>query len=421
MQKGVTAYDIGAPDNANYDEAKANPYPRLPALMVLNDGTPVRTSAQWEKRRAEIKTLFDENIYGKYPSHIPGVAWRVTGTEQKEVSGIPVLVKHVHGHVDNSAYPVISVAINIDVVTPLATRGRKVPVIIGGGSVRPRPVFHFPPGRPAHRLKMPDNPPDSAKLLLEKGWGFVFIDYNGVQADNGAGLTQGIIGLANRGRPRKLDDWGVLRAWAWADSRAMDYLKTDPDVNVKAVGVMGHSRGGKAALVAMVDDPRIAIGYISSSGAGGANLYRRNYGETIGNLASTSEFHWFAGNFLRYAASGHTPNEIPVDAHEFIALVAPRPIFIGGGALIAEPAYAPGDAWQDAKGMFMAAAAASPAWMIQGVKGLGATTFPPINTLIDDGRIAYRQHAYGHTPAPNWPYFIAFAARYLNPPAQQRR
>ncbi len=421
MRKGVTAYDIGAPDNANYDEAKANPYPRLPALMVLNDGTPVTTPAQWEKRRAEIKTLFDENIYGKYPANIPGVTWRVTGTEQKEVSGIPALVKHVSGHVDNSAYPAISVTIAMDVVTPLVTRGRKIPVIIGGESVRPRPVFHLPPGQPVHRLKMPENPPDSAKLLLEKGWGFVFIDYNSVQADNGAGLARGIIGLTNEGRPRRLDDWGVLRAWAWADSRAMDYLQTDPDVNAGAVGIMGHSRGGKAALVAMADDPRIAIGYISSSGAGGANLYRRNYGETIGNLASPSEFHWFAGNFLRYAASDHTPNEIPVDAHELIALVAPRPIFIGAGALITEQAYAPGDAWQDAKGMFMAATAASPAWTVLGVKGLGTTTFPSMNTLIDDGRIAYRQHAYGHTPAPNWPYFIAFAARYLKTAAPQTR
>jgi len=176
---------------------------------------------------------------------------------------------------------------------------------------------------------------------------------------------------------------------------------------------MGHSRGGKAALVAMADDPRIAIGYISSSGAGGANLYRRNYGETMGNLAGVSEFHWFAGNFLRYAAAGHTANEMPVDAHEFIALVAPRPIFIGGGALITDPEYAPGDAWQDAQGMFEAAVAASPAWRVLGVQGLGITTFPPVNTLVQTGRIAYRQHAYGHTPAPNWPFFIDFAGRYL--------
>jgi hypothetical protein len=413
LQPPSTAYDIGKPGNANYDEARANPYPGLPPLLVLKDGTAVRTTAQWQKRRTEIKALFDEHIYGKYPARIPAVTWTVTSLEQMTVQGVPAVVKHVTGHVDNSAYPAITVDIQLDVVTPQATKGRKVPVIIGGGSIRPRPVFTPPPGAAVHKLKSPDNPPDSAKLLLEKGWGFVWINNTDVQADNGAGLTKGIIGLVNKGQPRGMDDWGVLRAWAWSDSRALDYLQTDPDVNGRAVGVMGHSRGGKAALVAMVDDPRFAIGFISSSGAGGANLYRRNYGEPIGNLASNNEFHWFAGNFLRYAAKGHTPDEMPVDAHEFIALVAPRPVFIGGGALIIDPDYAPGDAWQDAQGMFMAAAAASPAWELSGKKGLGISALPPMGTLIDKGEIGFRQHEYGHTPAPNWPSFIAFASRTL--------
>jgi hypothetical protein len=198
------------------------------------------------------------------------------------------------------------------------------------------------------------------------------------------------------------------------DSRALDYLATDPDVNAKAVGVFGHSRGGKAALVAMVEDPRFAIGYISSSGGGGANLYRRNYGEPTANLASVTEFDWYAGNFLKYAAVGHSANEMPVDAHQFIALVAPRPIFIGGGELWTDADYAPGDAWQDSKGMFMAAAAASPAWDLLGRKGLGTTTFPQVNTLLDSGDVAWRQHEYGHTPAPNWPAFIQFASKYLH-------
>jgi len=413
LQPPATAYDIGKPGNANYDEAKANPYPNLPPLLVLKDATPVRNAAQWQKRRAEIKALFDENVYGKYPAHIPAVTWKVTGTDQLTVQGVPALVKHVTGHVDNSAYPAITVDIQLDVVTPQAMHGRKVPVIIGGGSIRPRPTFTPPPGQAVHKLKSPDNPPDSAKLLLEKGWGFVWINNNEVQADNAAGLTKGIIGLVNKGRPRALDDWGVLRAWAWSDSRALDYLRTDPDVNGREVGIMGHSRGGKAALVAMVDDARFAIGFISSSGAGGANLYRRNYGEPMGSLAGINEFHWFAGNFLRYAAKGHTPDDMPVDSHQFIALVAPRPVFIGGGALLTDPDYLPGDAWQDTQGMFMAAMAASPAWEILGKKGLGASALPELGVLIDKGEIGFRQHEYGHTPAPNWPYFIAFADRYL--------
>ena len=232
-----------------------------------------------------------------------------------------------------------------------------------------------------------------------------------VQADNGAGLDKGIIGLVNKGKPRSMDDWGVLRAWAWGDSRIIDYLETDADVDAKKIGVMGHSRGGKAALVAEVDDTRFAIGYISSSGAGGADLYRRNYGETTSSITSPSEFHWFAGNFLKYAAVGHTANELPVDSDEFIALVAPRAIFIGGGALLTDPQYVPGDAWQDAQGMFIAAVAASPAWDLLGAKGIGTKSFPPMGTLIDSGDVAFRQHQYGHTPAPNWPYFLEFAVK----------
>jgi hypothetical protein len=410
MQAPATAYDIGKPGNANYDEAKANPYPKLPDVLTMNNGTTVKTAAQWAKRSAEIRAMFDENVYGKYPQHIPAVTWKVESVEEIPVAGIPATVKHVTGRVDNSAHPAISVEMHLDVVTPAASKGKKVPVIVGGGSIRPRPAF---PGQMLHKLKSPDDPPDSTKLLLQQGWGFVGRNSNEVQADNGAGLDKGIIGLVNMGRPRSLDDWGVLRAWAWGDSRILDYLATDPDVDAKKVGVTGHSRGGKAALVAMVDDPRFAIGYISSSGAGGADLYRRDYGERIGNLAGASEFHWFAGNFLKYAAVGHSANEMPVDSHEFLALVAPRPVFIGGGALLMDPVYAPGDAWQDAQGMFMAAVAASPVWNLLGAKGLGTVTFPPMGTLIDTGDVAFRQHEYGHTPAPNWPYFLEFAMREL--------
>jgi pimeloyl-ACP methyl ester carboxylesterase len=406
------------PDFTNYDEAKANPYPKLPDLLTLNDGTKVTTPAQWEKRRAEIKALFDENVYGKYPRHIPGVTWKVESVTQQTIDGIPAIVKHVIGHVDNSGDPAITVDIPVDVVTPASTKGHGVPVIIGGGTVHPR--FDLT-GASGPYLRLPGfdmciavgpRVEPSEQQLLERGWGFVSVDVNAVQADNGAGLDKGIIGLVNKGKPRKMDDWGVLRAWAWADSRAIDYLLTDKDVDGKKIGVMGHSRGGKAALVALVDDPRIAIGFVSSSGAGGANLYRRNYGELPENVAAANEYHWMAANFLRYAAVGHTANEMPVDSHEFIALVAPRAIFIGGGGLIMQPACAiPGDAWQDAHGMFIAEVAASPAWTLLGAQGLGTSTFPKVETFIDTGDMAFRQHPYGHTPMPNWSYFIQFAAK----------
>lgn len=420
--------ELRAPKNAvnptgtnftNYDERKANPYPALPDLLAFKNGKSVKTRADWNRRRVEIKQMFDSEVYGKYPANLPKVTWSVDATENVTFEGIPVVVKRVTGHVDNSSYPSITVPLGLTLVTPASAKGRRVPVIIGGGNIPPAAAPGAAPGRgapvagrgaPNPRLSGP--PADSsAKQLLAKGWGFVSVNANQIQPDNGAGLTGGIIGLVNKGQPRKLDDWGVLRAWAWAQSRAMDYLVTDRDVDRNKVGVFGHSRGGKGALIALVDDPRFAIGFISSSGAGGANLYRRNYGELSENLCAPNEFHWMAGNFLKYCAVGYTIDELPVDSHEFIALVAPRAIFIGGGDLIMEPGMIPGDAWQDAKGMFMAAAAASPAWEFYGKKGLPSDAMPKIETVVDSGSVAFRQHLYGHVPGPNWSHFIAFADR----------
>jgi hypothetical protein len=231
-----------------------------------------------------------------------------------------------------------------------------------------------------------------------------------VQADNGAGLTKGIIGLANKGQPRAVDDWGGLRAWAWGVSKAIDYFETDPAVDAKRVAIEGHSRFGKAALVAMAYDPRVAIGFISSSGEGGAKLHRRDWGEIVENIAGTGEYHWMAGNFIKYAGPLNW-NDLPVDSHELIAMCAPRPVFISAGTKDA------GDGWVDAKGSFLAAAGASPVYELLGKKGLGTTEFPPVETTLIDGDVAFRQHSAGHTPEPNWPTFLKFSERYFDRPS----
>jgi hypothetical protein len=155
----------------------------------------------------------------------------------------------------------------------------------------------------------------------------------------------------------------------------------------------------------MAYDERFAIGFISSSGQGGAKLHRRDYGEIVENLASSGEYHWMAGNYMKYAGP-LTWNDLPVDAHELIALVAPRPVFISSGAF-------EGDAWVDARGMFMAAAAAGPVYRLLGARDLGTNEFPPIETALTDGDIGFRQHSGGHTPGPNWPTFLQFAERYF--------
>jgi hypothetical protein len=410
-----TAYDPGKPGNVNYDEARAQSHPNLPDVLTLNNGAKVTSPAQWKKRAAEIRAMFDSEVFGKYPKDLPKVSWRVTGTEEREVEGIPALVKHVTGHVDNARYPAIGLDIQLDVVTPAAMKGKKVPVILGGGSIRPRPVFPLPPpGAVAHMTLAPTGAPSSEKLLLQRGWGFVWINATDIQPDNGASFEKGIIGLMSKGQPRKAGDWGVLRAWAWADSRALDYLQTDPEVNGKQIGIMGHSRFGKGAVVAMADEPRFAIGFISSSGEGGANLFRRDFGQTVVETQGPNDFHWFAANLFKYAGQGHSAEEMAFDEHEFLALIAPRPVFIGAGATLLDAKYFPGDGWVDAKGMFMAEVAASPVWVLLGGKGTVETEFPPVGNIIDKGDLAFRQHEYGHTPAPNWPYFIQFAGKYFH-------
>jgi hypothetical protein len=254
------------------------------------------------------------------------------------------------------------------------------------------------------------------KPLLERGWGIAILSPTSFQADDGSGLTVGIIGLMNKGQPRNLNDWGTLRAWAWGASRALDYLETDKAVDASRVGLEGHSRFGKTVLVAMAYDPRFAIVYSSSSGEGGAKLYRHIFGEQMANVAGPALYHWFDGNFLRYAGP-LTPGDLPVDNHELIALCAPRPVFIGGGSTAGDGYANPkGDAWADPQGMFLAEVAAGPVYKLLGRTGLGTTEFPPMETALISGDLGFRQHPDGHTPVPNWPAFLEFASRYFEGP-----
>jgi hypothetical protein len=245
--------------------------------------------------------------------------------------------------------------------------------------------------------------------VIKKGWGFAIVVPNSIQADNGAGLTKGIIGLCNKGQPRKPEDWGALRAWAWGASRALDYFETDKSADARQVGIEGLSRYGKAALVAMAYDERFAIGFIGSSGAGGAKLFRRTLGELVENLTSSGEYHWMAGNFLKYGGP-LTCFDLPVDAHQLIALCAPRPIFISYGASTGPGAEGQ---WVDQRGSFMAAVQAGPVYELLGKKGLGTADFPPAETSLINGELAWRQHKGGHMTGPNWPTFLEFAGRYV--------
>lgn len=434
-QLGITKLRPGRNGNpnatnnpANYDEAKANPFPDWPDALTLRNGQKVTTAETWWKlRRPEIVEDFEREVIGRVPKDVPKVTWTITTQATDRVVGkLPVLAKQLVGHVDNSTCPSISVDIQMTLVTPKEAKGR-VPVLMmfggfGGGGFPRRPGEPAPPNQ-FSRFLPPG--PSSQEMLIEAGWGYATIIPNSIQADNGAGLTKGIIGLCNKGQPRKPDDWGSLRAWAWGAARGLDYLETDSTVDAKKVGIEGVSRFGKAALVTMAFEPRFAVVLVGSSGEGGAKPHRRDFGEAVENLTGSGGYHWMAGNFLKYGAEEavfgrKTPNDLPVDAHELIALCAPRPTFISYG--IPEK----GDAnWLDQQGSYMATVAAGPVFRLLGARDVGdaddyrTAKKPPVNTGLLDGELAWRQHDGGHEDRTNMKYFIAWANRLIkhNPPA----
>jgi hypothetical protein len=429
-QLGITRLRPGpsgnesAPNHANYDESLANPYPNLPESLTLKNGDRVTTAETWWKlRRPEIVEDFEREVLGRVPKNVPKVTWNVVETRETMVGDKPVVEKQLLGQVDNSQCPAIEVAISMTVATPKNAPG-KVPVLMmyGGFGFGPRGANgKGPPGRggPVPGKQFAPQGPSKTDQLIAAGWGYALISPASIQADNGQGLTRGIIGLCNRGQPRKPDDWGSLRAWAWGASRGLDYLETDSAVDARRVGIEGVSRYGKAALVAMAFEPRWAMVLVGSSGEGGAKLHRRNFGEAVENLTGSGEYHWMAGNFLKYGAEESkfgrmTAGDIPVDAHQLIALCAPRMTFISYGV----PER--GDArWLDQQGSFMAAVAAGPVFRLLGAKDLGTSDeyqrekMPAVNTDLLTGHLAWRQHDGGHTDTPNIEHFIRWAERHF--------
>lgn len=446
QQLGITSLrpgPSGDPKNANAantDESKANPYPQLPELMTLNSGDMVTTADQWwQQRRPEIVEHFEREVLGRIPATVPSVKWELLKTVDKKLGETDVIEKRLVGRVDNSDCPEIEVNIMMAVVVPKAAQ-RAVPTLMMFGFTRFGPDgedIDFG-GRFRGGIQ-PGGPPPATQQLVEAGWGYATISVGSIQDDSGGeqpnrfgpprgasqtgegqtggGLTRGIIGLTNKGQPRKPDQWGSLRAWAWGASRGFDYLETDSSIDATRVGIEGVSRYGKAALVAMAFDQRFALVLVGSSGEGGASLYRRNFGEAVENLTGSGEYHWMAGNFLKYGTAESSfgsmnANDLPVDSHMLIALCAPRMTFISYG--VPEK----GDAlWLDQQGSFMAAVAAQPAFRLLGARDLGRSDdynsekMPPVNTDLLNGELAWRQHDGGHTDLPNIPHFVKWANR----------
>ncbi len=445
-----------APNHANYDEEKANPYPNVPDPLTMNDGAKVTSPEMWwNKRRPELVEMFSKYVYGRVPEHTPKVKWTVNTVDREMIGFTPVIAKDLIGEVDNSEYPAISVKIHMTLVTPANAKGPVPVLMIFGRAGFPNP--NEPRGADIDRLNEAwkalliqqdpslkqvfaqhpawepikesplfqppqlneDGDPPNQWQLVAAGWGFALFDPASVQADSGAGLTRGIIGLVNKGQPRRPEDWGALRAWAWGAGRGLDYLETDSAVDAKHIGIEGVSRYGKAALVTMAFDQRFAMVLVGSSGKGGATLLRRNYGEAVESLTG-GEYYWMAGNFMKYGASDATfgsmnPGDIPVDSNELISLCAPRLTFISYGI------PAKGDAhWLDHEGSFMATVDAGRVFRLLGAKGLDVegdyrtAKMPPVNQGLMTGELAWRQHDGGHTDAPNIKWFIQWADQKMN-------
>jgi len=427
------------PNNqATFDEALANPYTNsLPDVLRMRDGTKVTRADQWPARRAEIQADFEREVYGRIPANTPKVTWVVTATTPGTNGGIPTVTRTLVGRVDNSGYTNLTVNIQASYTVP-ANATAPVPIMIefGGGfglgapngrgrgplsgSQTNAPGTNAAGAVPGRRGGSGNfgGEPASRVLAITHGWGYGQIVPTSIQADNNHFAT-GIIGLVGQGRPRRPDDWGALRAWQWGVSRLIDYFEASPDSHVDAteVSIEGLSRYGKAAIVTEALEPRIAVGLIGSSGEGGVKLHRHLFGEAVENLAG-GEYYWMAGNFIKYGAADplKTAADLPVDAHELIALCAPRPCFISYGVV------EHGDAkWVDAHGSFMAGVLAGPVYRLLGKQDFGTPgdyltdAMPPVNQLIG-GDLAWRQHDGGHDVTPNWPAFFQWVSAYVQAP-----
>ncbi len=363
----------------------------------MSDGKPVGDAKTWARRRAEIMQLYETKIYGRTPATTPKVSWTVAETDAKAREGA-VVRKKVVGTIGTNPD---AQKITVMVTTP-ANAKKAAPVILlvnfGGG---PPP----PPGTTARGPGFnPHSDPPAADDILARGWGYATVGYGDIQPDRANTAGEAVMAMAATAAGSKAgapDDWGTIGVWSWGVSRIVDYLETDRAVDAKRIAVFGHSRLGKTVLWASAKDERIAAVFSSCSGEMGAALARRDWGETVDDMAQN--FPWqFAPALQQWVGRW---NDMPVDAHMLIALSAPRPVFITGGTT---------DQWADPAGMFKAAVAAGPVYRLLGRKDLGTTELPPLDTPLTTGDLGYHYHTGGHTATPaDWQAFLVFLGKYF--------
>jgi len=401
----ISAMAIGQSPPANYDEAKVGSY-TLPDPLVFNNGKPVRTASDWiKRRRPEVLELFAQNMFGRSPQPPRSIKYDVFDTDMHALGGKAVR-KQVT--IQLSAKPD---GPKEDLLIYLPANARKpVPVILSLNFSGNQTASHEPQIKLAtvwnakthEKQQAPEQSRgrelETVEKVLARGYGYATLCYQDIEPDFKGGYAYGVRPLffkAGQTEPSG-DDWGAIGAWSYGLSRALDYLEKDKDVDAKRVAILGHSRLGKTVLWAGAMDQRFAMVLSSCSGEGGASLARRNYGETISNLTGAFPY-WFCNNFQKYA--GHA-DQLPVDTHELIALIAPRPVYITGGET---------DRWADPKGEFLACVAAGPVYRLLGAEGFETDQMPQLDQPITH-TIAYHIHKGGHAvTAFDWDQFLSFA------------
>ncbi|MBX2924336.1 MAG: hypothetical protein KF746_19195 [Chitinophagaceae bacterium] len=389
---------------------------QLPDVLLTQSGKKITSAKDWEKsRRAEILKLFEENVQGKTPAKKMPLKFVTLSINTHALNGTATR-KQVRAYftTDEKYY--------MDILLYLpGNTGKPAPVFLGlnfGGNQAvhadtgifisqrwfryanaPAYINHY--ATEASRGAQSND--WEVEKILAAGYGLATVYYGDLQPDSAGSVNAGIAPLFYKaGQTKPADDeWGAIGIWAWGLSRAMDYLETDKDVDAKKVAVVGHSRLGKTALWAGAQDKRFAIVISNNSGEGGAAITRRKYGETIA-IMNKAFPHWFSGHFKKY---NDRENDLPVDFHELIALIAPRPVYI---------ASASDDQWADPAGEYQSGYYASPVYNLYGLQGLISVTPPGINTPVSEGSIGYHMRQGEHAMRLyDWQQYIRFADRFF--------
>lgn len=392
--------DAPADDRANYDEAKVPPY-TLPDPLVLANGRPATDGQEWfEYRRPELLKLFESQVYGKSPK-VSDTNFELVEKDPRALNGLATK-KRIKLTVRNGA-----ASHAFELVCYLPNQATPpIPVFVGillfdKDAAIPLPGVPLElPETEQNKLGLAEPLPGTKLIetILARRYAVATIDADDLAPDDADRYRQGVIGLYSgpNEKDRQPDAWGAIGAWAWGLSRAMDYFAADRDFDSKRVAVIGHSRRGKTALWAGAQDPRFSLVISNDSGCGGAALSRRQFGETV-KLINDRFPHWFALNFRQY---NDRENDLPVDQHELIALIAPRPVYV---------ASAVDDAWADPRGEFLACVAADPVYELLGLPGLGVKEMPPANVSIGK-TIGYHIRSGKHALTDyDWLKYLDFA------------